>query len=190
MFSSYMDDYVPAIMREINSLYHVDCFYTNGWPPIGDLPECHCAICSKLPVSNTAAYWRVFNDRVLELWNKYDAIAKEKKADSFFFANLGGNVRCGPNLDRLGKVAAWFQADNQGRTSDDPAVWGCSLQGRVCSAIMEGKFAANVYRRLLDRLGAVAQCHKESRGSNHVVERNGRPAAWRCTTISSAQKRI
>jgi hypothetical protein len=78
------------------------------------------------------------------LWQKYDAIAKEKKPDNFFFANLGGNVRCGPSLDRLGKIAAWFQADNQGRTFDDPAVWGCSLQGRVCNAIMEGKFAANV----------------------------------------------
>jgi len=144
MFTSYMDDYVPAIMREINSLYDVDCFYTNGWPPIGDLPNCHCAVCSKLPPSNTTAYWRVFNDRVLELWHKYNAIAKQKKPESFFFANLGGNVRCGPNLDLLGKTAVWFQADNQGRTSDDPAVWGCSLQGRVCSAMMDGKFAANV----------------------------------------------
>ncbi|HKW18529.1 MAG TPA: alpha-amylase family protein [Terriglobales bacterium] len=144
MFTSYMDDYVPAIMREINSLYDVDCFYTNGWPPIGSLPDCHCAICSKLPLSNTSAYWNVFNDRVLELWNKYDAIAKEKQHDSFFFANLGGNVRCGPNLDRLGKTAVWFQADNQGRTYQNPAIWGCSLQGRVCSAVMDGKFAANV----------------------------------------------
>ena len=57
MFSSYMDDYVPAIMREINSLYDVNCFYTNGWPPLGSLPECHCAICSKLPPSGTPAYW-------------------------------------------------------------------------------------------------------------------------------------
>lgn len=144
MFSTYMDDYVPAIMREINSLYDVDCFYTNGWPPIGSLPECHCAICSKLPAAGTPAYWRAFNDRVFELWQRYDAIAKEKKADSFFFANLGGNVRCGPNLDRLGKLAAWYQADNQGRTYDDPAVWGCSLQGRVCNAVLDGKFAANV----------------------------------------------
>src|SRR5215471_9081288 len=144
MFTTYMDDYVPAIMREINSLYDVDCFYTNGWPPIGSLPECHCAICSKLPPSNTTAYWRAFNDRVLELWHKYDAIAKEKKPDSFFFANLGGNVSCGPNLDRLGKTAAWFQADNQGRTYHEPAVWGCSLQGRVCNAVLDGKFAANV----------------------------------------------
>ena len=144
MFSTYMDDYVPAIIREINALYDVDCFYTNGWPPIGSLPECHCGICSKLPAAGTPAYWRVFNDRVFELWRKYDAIAREKKPDSFFFANLGGNVRCGPNLERLGKVAAWFQADNQDRTYEDPAVWGCTLQGRVCNAVLDGKFAANV----------------------------------------------
>lgn len=144
MFTSYMDDYVPAIMREINSLYDIDCFYTNGWPPIGRLPDCYCAICSKLPRPNTVAYWNIFNDRVLELWHKYDAIAKERKPDSFFFANLGGNVHGGPDLDRLGKTAAWFQADNQGRTYDDPTIWGCSMQGRVCSAVMDGKFAGNV----------------------------------------------
>lgn len=144
MFSTYMDDYVPAIMREINSLYDVDCFYTNGWPPLGSLPECHCAICRNLPASGTPAYWRAFTDRVLALWHRYDAIAKQKKRDSFFFANSGGNVRGGPNLDQLGKVAAWFQADNQGRTYSDAAVWGCSLQGRVCNAVLDGKFAANV----------------------------------------------
>ena len=144
MFTSYMDEYVPAIMREVNSLYEVDCFYTNGWPPLGSLPDCHCSICSKLPPTGTPAYWGVFTARVLELWQKYDAIAKEKNADSFFFANSGGNVRGGPNLDRLGKVAAWFQADNQGRTYDDAAVWGCSLQGRVCNAVLDGKVAANV----------------------------------------------
>jgi hypothetical protein len=144
MFSSYMDDYVPAIMREINSLYDVDCFYSNGWPPLGSLPECHCPVCRKLPAANTPAYWRVFTDRVLDLWNRYDAIAKEKKHDSFYFANSGGNVRGGPNLNRLGKTAAWFQADNQGRTYHEPAVWGCSLQGRVCNAVLDGKFAANV----------------------------------------------
>ncbi len=144
MFSTYMDDYVPAVMREVNSLYDVDCFYTNGWPPIGSLPECYCAICSKLPASGTPAYWRAFNDRLFELWNKYDAIAKEKKPDSFYFANLGGNVHAGPNLDRLGKTAVWFQGDNQGRTNDDPAVWGCTLQSRVCNAVLDGKFAANI----------------------------------------------
>jgi len=144
MFSSYMDDYVPAIMREISSLYDVDCFYTNGWPPLGNLPECYCANCSKLPPGGTPAYWRVFTERVLALWQRYDAIAKEKQVDSFYFANSGGNVRGGPNLDQLGKIIAWFQADNQGRTYEDPAVWGCSSQGRACNAVLDGKFAANV----------------------------------------------
>jgi hypothetical protein len=144
MFSTYMDDYMPAIIREINSLYDVNCFYANGWPPLGSLPDCHCAICSKLPPSGTPAYWRAFNDRVFEIWQKYDAIAKEKKPDSFFFANSGGNVRGGPNLDRLGKTVQWFQADNQGRTYDEPSIWGCSLQGRVCNAVLDGKVAANV----------------------------------------------
>lgn len=110
----------------------------------GSLPECHCAICAKLPPANTVAYWHAFNDRLFELWQKYDAIAKEKKPDSFFFANLGGNLHAGPNLDRLGKIAAWFQGDNQGRTNEDPAVWGCALQGRVCNAVLDGKFAANI----------------------------------------------
>src|SRR5579859_6160752 len=79
MFSSYMDDYIPAIMREINARYDVDCFYTNGWPPIGRLPDCHCAICSKLPPTGTPAYWHAFNERLFSLWQRYDAIAKEKK---------------------------------------------------------------------------------------------------------------
>src|SRR5262249_36156760 len=69
---------------------------------------------------------------------------KEKKQYAFYYANLVCNVLCGPNLDRLGRAAVWFQADNQGRTYDDPAIWGCSLQGRVCNAVMEGKFATNV----------------------------------------------
>ena len=142
MFSTYMDDYVPAIIREVNSLYDVDCFYTNGWPPIGSLPECYCGICSKLPSPGTPAYWRAFNDRLFDLWNKYDALAKERKSDSFYFANLGGNVHASPNLDRLAKIAAWFQGDNQGRTNDDPPVWGCTLQGRVANAVQDGSLAA------------------------------------------------
>ena len=117
MFSTYMDDYVPAIMREINSLYDIDCFYTNGWPPLGTIARLLLRhLHRSCPRRGTPAYWRVFTERVLTLWKRYDAIAKEKKAESFFFANSGGNVRGGPNLDQLGKIISWFQADNQGRT--------------------------------------------------------------------------
>ena len=41
MFTTYMTDYMPAIMREINSLYDVDGMFTNAWPPSG---RCRSAI--------------------------------------------------------------------------------------------------------------------------------------------------
>lgn len=144
MFSTYMTDYMPAIMREINSLYDVDAFYMNGWPPLGSLPVCYCNQCKQLPPPGTPAYWDKFNERLIYLWKLYDAIAKEKNASSFFFANLGGGVHAGPNLARLSEICAWFQADNQGRGGQDEPVWGCTLQGRVCSSVLDGKFAANV----------------------------------------------
>ena len=34
MYTTYMTDYMPAIMREINSLYDVDGLFTNAWPPL------------------------------------------------------------------------------------------------------------------------------------------------------------
>jgi Hypothetical glycosyl hydrolase 6/Beta-galactosidase trimerisation domain len=144
MFSSYMTDYMPAIMKEVNALYDVDGLFTNAWPPLGSLPVCHCEQCRKLPAPGTVAYWDRFNERTMFLWKLYDSIAKEKSPSNFFFANLGGGVRSTANLVELGKVCEWFQCDNQGRGGDDTPIWGCALQGRVCNAVQSGKMATNV----------------------------------------------
>ncbi|HUB34584.1 MAG TPA: alpha-amylase family protein [Bryobacteraceae bacterium] len=144
MFTSYMTDYMPAIMREINSLYDVDGLFTNAWPPLGSLPACHCAECVKLPPAGTIEYWDKFNERVVYLWKLYDGIAKEKRPENFFFANLGGGIRSSADLVKLGQMCEWFQCDNQGRGGDDTPIWGCALQGRVCSAVQEGKMSTNV----------------------------------------------
>jgi len=144
MFSTYMTDYIPAVMREVNSLYDVDGLFTNGWPPLGKLPVCHCAICRTLPASGTVDYWDKFNQRTVFLWKLYDSIAKERHAGNFYFANLGGGVRCSANLVELGELCEWFQADNQGRGGEDAPIWGCAMQGRVCRAVQKGKMAANV----------------------------------------------
>jgi hypothetical protein len=144
MFSTYMTDYVPAVMREINSLYDVDGLYTNAWPPLGAMPVCHCSVCRGLPPSGTPAYWDKFNERTVYLWRLYDSIAKEKKPANFYFGNLGGGVRSAADLVRLGEISEWFQCDNQGRGGDGAPIWGCALQGRVCNAVHQGKMAANV----------------------------------------------
>ena len=144
MFTTYMTDYMPAIMREIGSLYDVDGLYTNAWPPLGRLPVCHCAECRKLPPAGTLEYWEKFNARTVYLWKLYDSIAKEKKAGNFYFANLGGGIRSSANLVQLGELCEWFQCDNQGRGGEPSPVWGCALQGRVCNAVQKGKMATNV----------------------------------------------
>ena len=144
MFSTYMTEYIPAIMREINSLYAVDGLFTNAWPPLGSLPVCHCAICRELPPSGTVEYWEKFNQRTVFLWKLYDSIAKEKRPENFYFANLGGGIRCSANLVELGELCEWFQADNQGRGGEPAPIWGCAMQGRVCRAVQKGKMATNV----------------------------------------------
>ena len=144
MFSTYMTEYMPAIMKEVNALYDVDGLFTNAWPPLGSLPVCHCEQCRKLPAPGSMAYWDRFNERTMFLWKLYDSIAKEKGPSNFFFANLGGGVRSTANLVELGKVCEWFQCDNQGRGGDDTPIWGCALQGRVCNAVQSGKMATNV----------------------------------------------
>jgi hypothetical protein len=144
MFSTYMTDYMPAIMKEINGLYDVDGLFTNAWPPLGSMPVCHCEQCRNLPPSGTPEYWEKFNERTLYLWKLYDGIAKEKKPSNFYFANLGGGIRCTADLVKLGELCEWFQCDNQGRGGDDTPIWGCTLQGRVCNAVQDGKLATNV----------------------------------------------
>jgi hypothetical protein len=144
MFSTYMTDYMTAIMREINSLYDVDGLFTNAWPPLGRLPVCHCDQCRRLPAAGSIEYWEKFNERTMNLWKLYDSIAKEKKPGNFYFANLGGGIRSTANLVQLGEVCEWFQCDNQGRGGDDTPIWGCASQGRVCNAVQKGKMATNV----------------------------------------------
>ncbi len=93
-----------------------------------------------------------------------------------------------PNLDQLGKTFAWFQADNQGRTYEDPAVWGCSLQGRVCNAVLDGKFAANVTCGLLNGQSGLAQTRQSHLTRRACGSTRRWPAAWRLTTILWARK--
>jgi Hypothetical glycosyl hydrolase 6/Beta-galactosidase trimerisation domain len=143
MFSAYMTDYFPAVMGEVIERYDVDAHYSNGWPSFS-LPVCFCSICQKLPQSRTPAYWDKFNDRVNQLWKLYNSIAQGKKTESFYFLNMGGGLHATPNLAAMGATCHWFQADNQGRGGQDEPIWGAAQQGRVCSAVLDGKMATNV----------------------------------------------
>ena len=142
MFTTYFSEFTPAVMREINARYDVDGLYANGWPNF-NVPRCYCDVCRRIGEPESIDYHRRYMDRAVEIWQLYDRIAKEKRGENLFFGNLGGGVRSGLDLHRLGAVAQWFNADNQGRTGAAPQ-WGVAQQGRVARAVMKGRTVTNV----------------------------------------------
>ena len=175
MFTTYMTDYMPAIMREINSLYDVDGLFTNAWPPLG----AHAGLPLRTVPETAAsreriAYWDKFNERTIYLWKLYDSIAKEKKPANFYFANLGGGIRSTADLVKLGEICEWFQCDNQGRGGDDTPIWGCALQGRVCNAVQKGKMATNVTAAWSTGTPRWRNVYKSPAGRADVVRRDAR----------------
>ncbi len=143
MFSTYFTEQMPAIIREINSLYDVDAFFTNGWPSTGRPRICYCENCKPLEKREGPALYQQHLDRVLEIWKLWDSLAKQKKWDSVYIGNLGGGIRAVTNLKKLAEVAGWFNADHQGRSGVTP-IWDCAQQGRVAYSVMKGRTTTNV----------------------------------------------
>jgi hypothetical protein len=158
MFSAYFTEQMPAIYREINGHYAVDGFFTNGWPSAGPLDLCHCQSCQKIcreqvggvPPAETDSssllyrrYYEAYLSRVQEVWKLWDVVAKEGKPNSVYVGNLGGGIRTVKSLKKLAEVAAWFNADHQGR-SGTTVVWDCAQQGRVAASVMRGRTITNV----------------------------------------------
>jgi hypothetical protein len=143
MFTSYFTGQMTAIIREVNSLYDVDGFFTNGWPGAGLPPACYCEACRRLAGWRSPAFVEQHMARVLEVWKLWDAAAREKKPDSVYVGNLGGGIGASTDLRKLAGVAAWFNADHQGRSGVTP-IWDCAQQGRVAQSVMKGRTITNV----------------------------------------------
>ena len=157
MFSTYFTEQMSAIYREINQRYSIDGFFTNGWPSTGPLRVCYCENCRNLfaklggePTAETDIsnplyrnYYRAYMDRIQEIWRLWDNIAREKNSQSVYVGNLGGGFDTVKDLKQLSSVAAWFNADHQGRAGETP-IWNCAQQGRVAYSVMQGRTITNV----------------------------------------------
>ncbi len=138
MFTSYFTEQIPAIIREVNSLYDVDGFFTDGWPGTSGPPACRCEACRRLAARNTTAFAEQHLARVLEIWRLWDNAAKEKKPDSVYAGTVGGGIRATTDLRRLAGVANWIHAEQAERSGAVP-IWECAQQGRVAQAVMKGR---------------------------------------------------
>ncbi len=158
MFTTYFTEQMPAIYREINQRYKPDGFFTNAWPSTGTLDVCFCPTCQKIYRDQTGGappaaadarssayrkYYDVYMDRVAQIWKLWDSVAKEDNPGSVYVGNLGGGIRTVKDLKKISEVAAWFNADNQGRAGDRP-IWGAAQQGRVARSVMGDGTVTNV----------------------------------------------
>src|SRR5260370_28123529 len=82
-------------------------------------------------------------DRVLEIWRLWDTVARERNPQSVYVGNLGGGLDTVKDLKQISAVAAWFNADHQGRSGETP-IWDCAQQGRVAQSVMQGGPITNV----------------------------------------------
>jgi hypothetical protein len=134
MYSSFHTEQIPAIMREVASLYDVDGFFTNSWPDTAKPRRCICDACRQAPIKPAAAFHR-HEQRILEICRTLQATASETRADRFYAIHIGGGIRSALSLHKLSEHAPILIADHQGR-SDNTPIWDCAQQGRAAKACM------------------------------------------------------
>ncbi len=142
MFSPYHSEQVLAIMREIGSLYDVDGFFTNSWPPFGKPRTCYCISCQGSSDRSRRDLYERSQSRILEICRHLNSVAAEKRKDRVYNINFGGGIRSVQSVLQMAEVGSWLTADHQGRMGDTP-VWDCAQQGRVLYAIMKGRPVTN-----------------------------------------------
>ena len=90
----YYNEHIPAILREIITLYHPEGFTDNSWSGLGRGTPCYCENCKKafrnysgkdIPTvkdwgDKTYQQWIRWNyDRRLELWDMNNRVTKEAR---------------------------------------------------------------------------------------------------------------
>ena len=156
LFGPWFTEQMPAIYREVNSLYDVDGFFTNGFPQ-GSAPSlCYCATCQKMyqrlggvPARehpsdlNYRKFFEAHQERVIEIWKLWEKTVREKKPDSVFAGNIHNNLQTVKNIKKIAEAANWFNVDGQDRGGGPNPLWHCGQQTRVSQSVMRGKTVSN-----------------------------------------------
>ena len=119
-----------------------------------------------------STYWDKFNERTIYLWKLYDSIAKEKKPANFYFANLGGGIRCYGRPGEAGRDLRVVPVRQPGPRRRRYADLGLRAAGPRVQCRAEGQDGHQRHGRMVHRHAALAQRLQVAAGRADVVRRD------------------
>jgi hypothetical protein len=146
----YNFEFMTEVKREIMSRYHIDGIFINRWDGSG---QCFCEHCRKnfrdatgfeLPREEDPqqparqAYIRWRQERLFELWRKWDGAVRAINPDSCVIPNTGGGASSSLDMVRIGSLAPMLVADRQARRGLMPP-WANGKNGKEFRATMRHK---------------------------------------------------
>ena len=152
----YNFDFMTEVKREIMTRYRVDAIFVNRWAGSG---MCYCPHCQvtfrtatglDLPRTTDAkdparrAYLAWQQDRLFELWRRWDSEVRKINSDSCVIPNTGGGATSRLDMKRIGELAPMMAADRQAR-SGLMAPWAIGMNAKEYRATLGRKPVAGLF---------------------------------------------
>ena len=144
----YNFEFMTEVKREIAARYRVDGIFINRWNGSG---MCYCEHCRanfraatghELPRSTNPErqpeylLWR--QQRVFELWRRWDAEVRKINPDACVIPNTGGGASSRLDMKRIGELAPMMVADRQARSGLMPP-WAIGMNAKEYRATLGRK---------------------------------------------------
>lgn len=123
----YNWDFMTEVHREIVQRYQVDAIFSNRWHGHGD---CYCPHCRRMFKERTGReipvtanpqdetrrlYFEWHEQRLFEIWRKWDDAIRQVRSESCFIPNSGGGANSELDMKQVGEMAPILFADRQAR---------------------------------------------------------------------------
>lgn len=152
----YNFDFMTDVKREIATAYRPDGIFINRWDGSG---QCYCQHCRENFKSATGfdlprgggiadparrAYTLWKQERLFELWRRWDGVVRQINPDSCVIPNTGGGAGSGMDMVRISELAPTLMADHQARRGVMPP-WANGKRGKEFRATMGRKPIVGIF---------------------------------------------
>ena len=155
-FGPYNFEFMTEVKREIMTRYRLDGIFINRWDGSG---LCYCEHCRRNfraasgrelprttdpqdPARRAYVLWR--QERLFELWRRWDAEVRQINPDACVIPNTGGGATSTLDMRRIGELAPTLMADRQARRGL-AAPWANGKHGKEFRATMGRKPIVGIF---------------------------------------------